>query len=56
MQLLQSTEERLRANEQAIRSLDEQRAILQSQLAQMEPRNPVIGKGGERMLMSRRSA
>ena len=49
LQLMQSTEDRLRANEQSARTLEERRIFLQSALAQMDP-YAGTGSGSQRVL------
>ncbi len=50
LQLLQRTEERLRENEQAIRTLQERKIYLESELAQLDPYSKLYSATGERVL------
>jgi succinoglycan biosynthesis transport protein ExoP len=49
LQLMQNTEDKLRASEQSIRTLEERRIFLQSALAQMDP-YAATGSGSQRVL------
>jgi uncharacterized protein involved in exopolysaccharide biosynthesis len=50
LQLLQRTEERLRENEQSIRTLEERKIYLESELAQIDPYSKLYSATGERVL------
>lgn len=50
LQLLQRTEERLRESEQSIRTLEERKIYLESELAQIDPYSKLYSATGERVL------
>jgi len=50
LQLMQRTEDQLRNNEQTIRTLEERRIYLQSQLSQIEPRGSIYSATGARVM------